>query len=95
MINTACDHDDGNPILKERARKAVKVSLARLAAVVERGIEQGEIKRDTDAGALALLLFSALEGALIVSRLQGSFRPLQAVASMLNKQLDECAVKTT
>jgi TetR/AcrR family transcriptional repressor of nem operon len=95
MINTACDNDDGNPVLKERARKAVNVSITRLAGAVERGIEQGEIKPDTDAGALALLLFSALEGALVVSRLQGSFKPLQAVALMLNKQLDECAPRRT
>jgi TetR/AcrR family transcriptional repressor of nem operon len=92
MINTACDNDDGDPLLKERTRKAVNVCLDRLADAAARAIEQGEIKPDTDARALALLVFSALEGALVVSRLEGSFKPLQAVAGRLEKHLDECAV---
>jgi hypothetical protein len=76
-------------VLKQRARQAVNVFVDRLVDTIERGIEQGEIKRDTDARTFALLLFSALEGALVVSRLQGSFKPLEAVALTLERYLDE------
>jgi TetR/AcrR family transcriptional repressor of nem operon len=89
MVNTAVENDDGNQALKERARQGVSIFLSRLVDTIERGIEQGEIKRDTDAGTFALLLFSALEGALIVSRLQGSFKPLEVVARTLEQYLDE------
>ncbi|MGA2961618.1 MAG: TetR/AcrR family transcriptional regulator [Candidatus Korobacteraceae bacterium] len=89
MVNTAVENDDGNPVLKQRARQAVNVFVDRLVDTIERGIEQGEIKRDTDARTFALLLFSALEGALVVSRLQGSFKPLEAVALTLERYLDE------
>jgi len=67
----------------------VSTFLNRLVETIERGIAQGEIKRDTDALTFALLLFSALEGALVVSRLQGSFKPLEAVAFTLEQYLDE------
>jgi hypothetical protein len=87
--NTAVENDDGNPVLKQRARQAVSAFVDRLAETIERGIEQGEIKRDTDARTFALLLFSALEGALVVSRLQGSFKPLEVVALTLEHYLDE------
>ncbi len=89
MVNTAVENDDGNPALKERARQAVTAFVNRLVDTIERGIEQGEIKRDTDARTLALFLFSALEGALVVSRLQGSFKPLAVVARTLEQYLDE------
>ena len=58
----------------------------------QRCCRQGEIRRNTDPRALALLVFSALEGALVVSRLEGSFRPLQVVAHTLEKHLDEQVV---
>jgi TetR/AcrR family transcriptional regulator, transcriptional repressor for nem operon len=89
IVNTACENDDGNPLLRERARQGMNVFLNRLAETVERGIQQGEMKRDTDARALALLVFSSLEGALVVSRLEGSLKPLEKVALTLEKYLDE------
>ena len=95
MVNTAVENDDGNQALKERARQAVSIFLNRLVETIKRGIEQGEIKHDTDAGTFALLLFSALEGALIVSRLQGSFKPLEVVARTLEQYLNERMVSGT
>lgn len=95
MVNTAVENDDGNQVLKERARQAVSTFLDRLVETIERGIEQGEIKRDTDARAFALLVFSSLEGALVVSRLESSFKPLEMVALMLEKYLDERVASET
>jgi len=89
VVNTAVDNDDGNPALRKRAREAVGAFLNRLVETIERGIGQGEIKPGTDAQALALLLFSSLEGALVVSRLEGSYKPLEVVAVALEKYLDE------
>lgn len=89
MVNTAVENDDGNPVLKRRARQAVGAFVDRLVETIKHGMDRGEIKRDTDARAFALLLFSALEGALVVSRLQGSFKPLSAVALTLEHYLDE------
>ena len=93
MVNTAVENDDGNPALRARAKEAVNIFVGRLVDTIERGIAEGEIKRDTDARAFALLLFSSLEGALVVSRLEGSFKPLEVVARSLEKYLDERAVK--
>jgi TetR/AcrR family transcriptional repressor of nem operon len=89
VVNTAIDNDDGNPALRKRAREAVGAFLNRLVETIERGIGQGEIKPGTDAQAFALLLFSSLEGALVVSRLEGSYKPLEVVAVALGKYLDE------
>lgn len=89
VVNTAIDNDDGNPALRKRAREAVGAFLNRLVETIERGIGEGEIKPGTDAQALALLLFSSLEGALVVSRLEGSYKALEVVAAVLEKYLDE------
>lgn len=89
MFNTACENDDGNPALKERARDGVRIFVDRLADTIQHAIECGEIKPETDARALALFVFSSLEGALVVSRLEGSPKPLAVVAAALETQLDE------
>lgn len=70
LLNTAIDSDDGNPQLREKARKALDSWLDRIGAVVEEGQRRREIRRDIDSAKLAALIVSTLEGSLMVSRLQ-------------------------
>ena len=70
LLNTAIDSDDGNPQLREKARKALDSWLDRIEAVVEEGQRRGEIRPDVDSAKLATLIVSTLEGSLMVSRLQ-------------------------
>jgi TetR/AcrR family transcriptional repressor of nem operon len=70
LLNTAIDSDDGNPQLREKARKALDSWLDRIGAVVEEGQRRGEIRPDVDSAKLAALIVSTLEGSLMVSRLQ-------------------------
>lgn len=70
LLNTAIDSDDGNPQLREKARRALDSWLDRIGAVVEQGQRLGEIRPDIDSSKLAALIVSTLEGSLMVSRLQ-------------------------
>lgn len=70
LLNTAIDSDDGNPQLREKARRALDSWLDRIEAVVEEGQGRGEIRREIDPSKLAALIVSTLEGSLMVSRLQ-------------------------
>jgi TetR/AcrR family transcriptional regulator, transcriptional repressor for nem operon len=70
LLNTAIDSDDGNPQLREKARRALAGWLERLRSIVEEGQGRGEIRRDIDSAELAALIVSTLEGSLMISRLQ-------------------------
>jgi TetR/AcrR family transcriptional regulator, transcriptional repressor for nem operon len=70
LLNTAIDSDDGNPQLREKARRALAGWLARIASIVEEGQGRGEIRPDIDSAELAALIVSTLEGSLMISRLQ-------------------------
>jgi TetR/AcrR family transcriptional repressor of nem operon len=72
LLNTAIDTDDGNAALRGHARRALRQWANLLEAVIDSGIARGEIRADTDAKKLALLIISSLEGALAVSRLEQS-----------------------
>jgi len=64
LLNTAIDADDGNPLLRERARKALREWRDLLISIIDTGIKQKEIKRSADAEKLATLIISFLGGSV-------------------------------
>src|SRR5437588_10182192 len=70
LLNTGVDSDDGNPQLREKARRALSSWLERLPNIIEEGQRRGEIPRDVDVSELATLIISTLEESQMVSRLQ-------------------------
>lgn len=88
LLNTAIDADDGSPMLRRLALRAMRGWRDELVEVVERGIERKEIKRRVDPKQLADIVISSLEGALMVSRLEGNRKTLSTVQSHLDSYLD-------
>jgi AcrR family transcriptional regulator len=72
ILNTAIDADDGNPMLRSLAREGLKEWRARIARIVREGIERREISEDVDPRAVGNTIIATLEGALMISRLEGS-----------------------
>ena len=62
LLNTAIEADDGNPILRERARKALGKWRELLTSIISDGTKRKEIRRGIDANKLATVIISALEG---------------------------------
>jgi TetR/AcrR family transcriptional regulator, transcriptional repressor for nem operon len=88
LLNTAIDADDGNVVLRERARKALHEWRNYLISVIAGGIKERDIRPGVDAKKLATLVISSLEGALMVGRLERSEDPLRAVQAHLNSYLE-------
>jgi TetR/AcrR family transcriptional repressor of nem operon len=88
LFNTAVDADDGNPVLRQLALRALRGWRGDLVQVVKRGIECREIKRETNPKELADIIISSLEGALMMSRLEGDKEALLTAQSFLNAYLD-------
>jgi TetR/AcrR family transcriptional repressor of nem operon len=88
LLNTAIDTDDGNPILRERARKALRGLRKYIIAVVNAGIKAKEIRQNFDPGKLATLIISSLEGAIMLVRLERTDEALRAVQVHLDGYLE-------
>src|SRR5262249_18712366 len=88
LLNTAIDADDGNPVLRERARKGLHEWRDRLSSIVDTGIKRGEIGRAVDAKEVATLIISSLEGALVIGRLERNRDALAAARSHLERYLE-------
>lgn len=88
LMNTAVEADDGNVVLRARARGALHGWMARLAKAAEDGIAKHEIDSRVEAKALAQLIISTLEGALLISRLENDRVPLDQVRHHLREYLE-------
>src|SRR6202521_3072015 len=88
LLNTAIDTDDGNSVLRERARKALRGWRSYLISMIRAGIKVRDIRPRVDAKKLATLIISSLEGAIMLCRLERSEEPLRAVQAHLDRYFE-------
>jgi TetR/AcrR family transcriptional regulator, transcriptional repressor for nem operon len=88
LMNTAVEADDGNPVLRARARGALNGWMARLTKAAADGIASREINSHVDPNALGQLIISTLEGALLISRLENDRAALDQVRHHLREYLE-------
>lgn len=69
IMNVAIESDDAHPVFCIEARQAMDELYNTITKIVSRGIEKSEISQQTDADAVATILISTLEGALMMSKL--------------------------
>jgi TetR/AcrR family transcriptional repressor of nem operon len=93
LMNTAIDSDDGNPTLRQLAQDALGDWRARLGRIVREGIRNGEIRTGTVPREVANTIIATLEGALMISRLEGSRTALSDARKSLEALLDRIAAK--
>jgi TetR/AcrR family transcriptional regulator, transcriptional repressor for nem operon len=88
LLNTATDNDDGNAVLRARARKALQGWQSFLGSIVADGIRKEEIRPDVPKARLANVIIASLEGAIMISRLEQSAGPLRDAQSHLENYLE-------
>lgn len=79
ILNTAIESDDAHPALKAVAKDALAEWQFSLKNLAEKAEAAGELALPLTPDDLSIQLVSALEGAVMVSKLQGTSRPLRAV----------------
>jgi TetR/AcrR family transcriptional repressor of nem operon len=91
LMNTAVDADDTNPELRALARDGVHAWKARIVKIVTDGIKRGEIRKQTVPVRIANIIVAALEGALLISRLEGNRCALLDAQVVVGEILDNLA----
>ena len=88
LLNTAMDADDGNSVLRKRARKALEGWRSYIVSVIRDGIKTREIRPRVNPKKLATLIISSLEGAIMVYRLERNEQALHGVQAHLDDYLE-------
>jgi TetR/AcrR family transcriptional repressor of nem operon len=89
VMNAGIENDDGNPVLRERARDAMDGLRTLVVRVARGGIERGEVRPGVDPDELASVLISTLEGAVMLSKLYDDPAHVRRAVAHLERYLDE------
>ncbi len=87
LLNTAIESDDGNRRLRGKAKEALGQWRKALSEIVCHGQRSRELRSNIDAEGVAVVIIAALEGAIMMSRLERSREPLHTVAKHLTTYL--------
>jgi TetR/AcrR family transcriptional repressor of nem operon len=88
LLNTAIDTDDGNSVLRQRARRALRDWRNYMISVVNAGIKAREIRPKVEGKKVATLLISTLEGAIMIYRLERNEESLRTIQAHLLSYLE-------
>lgn len=89
LMNTAIEADDGNTVLRNRARKALQGWITRLSRITAEGIDKREIEPKVEPRKLSQWIIGSLEGALLLSRLEKDREPLHNSRLNLHEYLEQ------
>jgi TetR/AcrR family transcriptional repressor of nem operon len=88
LLNTGVDSDNGNPVLRERVRKALQGWKSLIEAILTEGIAAGTVRPAVDPAKAASILIGGLEGGMLLSRIERSDRPLLDSLEFLDAWLE-------
>jgi len=85
--NTSAESDDTHPLLKEKAANALQFWRDRLENRIKTGIENNEIKPDTNTNEFISVLISLIQGSIIQVKVTGKIAPLNATMDFLERMI--------
>jgi TetR/AcrR family transcriptional repressor of nem operon len=88
LLNTAVEADDTNPVLRARVKAALGQWITHVKDAVKQGIHEKQINANADPSQVAVVLISTLEGALMISRLEGDRETLEMAKKHLLQFID-------
>jgi len=87
ILNTSTEADDTHPLLKSKAAQALALWKSSVEKHILRGIELGEIKPDTDATRVTVVLMSLIEGAVMQAKVTNRSTELRIAMDFLEEMI--------
>lgn len=83
LLNTAVESDDTHPELKLKVSQTFDLLQSSVVKIIRKGVEMKQLRNDANAEAVADLIISALEGSLMITRVQQNPRAAHNVIGQL------------
>ncbi len=87
ILNTAIETDDTNSPLRDRALQAMNSSRSLIVRILQTGIEKGEVRPTIEPDTVATIIFSTLEGAIMMSKLERNSIHLERAVAHLQEYI--------
>lgn len=92
LMNYGVEADDSQRFLRKPVAKEMLSTISFIESCLEGGIRKGEFKSELEVMPVARLIFCAVEGAIVVSRVTGSPAHMDAVVNHCKSVLDRFSV---
>ncbi|MDO3676804.1 TetR/AcrR family transcriptional regulator [Paenibacillus ehimensis] len=93
MLNTAVECDDGHRLLREKAQTTFRHFYRAIQEILEQGIQNGEFRSDLNIESTASFLISALEGSIVLSKLEENSRHVRYSMENMAQYLELIGLK--
>ena len=94
VLNTAVEADDNHPILRTRVIRLITQLKDSLRQIVHRGIVEQQLEPDLDVEGFVMLFYAAIEGAIMVSRVEGDQESFKSMSRYLLALIDSHTIST-
>jgi len=88
MTNFGAEADDTNLMMKKRVCEMILLFQQTIEKLVLRGIKYGEFNVKCDARIFAVKMYAMIEGAMLVSRIQGNNKQMDLIIDLLKDEVD-------
>ncbi len=92
IINTSVEADDEYPELRTKAIRMIALIRGSLIKIINRGIIEGQIKPKINVELFASMFYSAIQGAILISRVEGHQDNYQNIKISLFSQINEISI---
>ncbi len=87
--NTAAESDDTHPLLRQKVANALEYWRQRLEYRVKKGIEDQEIKPDTNVNEFVSVFISLIQGSVIQAKATQKTAPLHTTMAFLERLIND------
>lgn len=92
LLNTAVQADDQLPGMRRVVVKELLSTVMFIYNLLNKGIQAGEFRKDTNTRELAYTIFCSIEGAIMFSRVERSDEPMKIIVKHCKKLLNEISI---
>ncbi|GAB3497012.1 TetR/AcrR family transcriptional regulator [Spirosoma knui] len=89
ILNFGVEADDTNPVIKQRVNQSIKAMQSRISNLIIQGIANGEFNDTFDAELFAIKMFTMLEGAILIGRIQNSNHQMSLLVDLLKTEINQ------
>jgi len=92
LLNAAVEADDGNPQLRKKANSILEILKNSIVHILGKGIDYGQIRKNTDKNYFATIMIASLEGGIMMSKLSRTDKDIRMVIKHLEGMILEIEV---
>ncbi len=88
LMNAAVEADDSDPVLKEVVSSIMTGLQKGIAKVIQNGIDRNQFQEDVDANEYATMMYSAIEGGIMMMKVTDNDYNLTSVIKFLKRDIE-------